>query len=73
MPLPLRTDRLLIRMMTTADAPRFAEYRDDPEVARYQLWHLTFTVEDGRVARIYAVRNPHKLAGLDQPTALTRS
>lgn len=46
MPLPLRTDRLLIRMMTTADAPRFAAYRNDPEVARYQLWNLPFTVED---------------------------
>lgn len=46
MPLPLRTDRLVIRMMTTADAPRFAEYRDDPEVARYQLWDLPYTVEE---------------------------
>lgn len=46
MPLPLRTDRLVIRMMTIADAPRFAEYRDDPEVARYQLWDLPYTVEE---------------------------
>lgn len=46
MPLPLRTDRLLIRMMRTSDAPRFAEYRNDPEVARYQLWDLPYSVEE---------------------------
>lgn len=46
MPLPLRTARLTVRMMTTADAARFAEYRNDPEVARYQLWDLPYTVEE---------------------------
>jgi RimJ/RimL family protein N-acetyltransferase len=45
MPLPLRTERLTIRMMKTADAARFAEYRNDPEVARYQLWDMPYTVE----------------------------
>ena len=30
-------------------------------------------VEDGRVTRIYAIRNPHKLAGLDVVAALTRT
>jgi len=34
---------------------------------------VSLTVEDGRVARIYAVRNPHKLAGLDEVAALTRT
>ena len=33
----------------------------------------SITVEDGRVTRIYAIRNPHKLAGLDGVAALTRS
>ena len=45
MPLPLRTERLSIRVMKTADAARFAEYRNDPEVARYQLWDMPYTVE----------------------------
>ncbi len=31
------------------------------------------TVAEGRVTRIYAIRNPHKLAGLDGVAALTRS
>ena len=34
---------------------------------------VSFAVEGGRVAQIYAVRNPHKLTGLDQPTELTRT
>ena len=32
-----------------------------------------FTVEDGRITRIFAVRNPHKLAGLAGATTLARS
>jgi RNA polymerase sigma-70 factor (TIGR02957 family) len=34
---------------------------------------VSLAVEDGRVARIYAIRNPHKLAGLERAAALTRS
>ena len=30
-------------------------------------------VENGRVTRIYAIRNPHKLARLDGVAALTRT
>jgi RNA polymerase sigma-70 factor (ECF subfamily) len=30
------------------------------------------TVADGRITRIYAIRNPHKLARLDQEAALSR-
>jgi RNA polymerase sigma-70 factor (ECF subfamily) len=33
---------------------------------------VSIVVEGGRVTRIYAVRNPHKLAGLDGGAALTR-
>ncbi|MGF1471111.1 MAG: RNA polymerase sigma-70 factor [Rubrobacteraceae bacterium] len=33
---------------------------------------VTFVVEDGRITRIYAIRNPHKLARLDTETVLTR-
>jgi len=34
---------------------------------------VSLAVENGRITRIYAVRNPNKLAGLDQATALTRT
>jgi RNA polymerase sigma-70 factor (TIGR02957 family) len=34
---------------------------------------VSLAVEDGLITRIYAVRNPHKLAGLQTPAALTRS
>jgi RNA polymerase sigma-70 factor (TIGR02957 family) len=34
---------------------------------------VSLTVVDGRITHIYAVRNPHKLAGLDGVAALTRS
>jgi limonene-1,2-epoxide hydrolase len=33
---------------------------------------LSFVVEDGRITRIYAMRNPHKLGRLDAETALRR-
>jgi RNA polymerase sigma-70 factor, ECF subfamily len=33
---------------------------------------VTFLVEDGRIARIYAIRNPHKLARLDEEATLSR-
>ena len=33
---------------------------------------VTFMVEDGRIARIYAIRNPHKLARLDEEASLSR-
>jgi RNA polymerase sigma-70 factor (TIGR02957 family) len=34
---------------------------------------VSLSVENGRITRIYAIRNPHKLAGLDGVAALTRS
>ena len=34
---------------------------------------MSLAVENGRITRIYAVRNPHKLAGLDGVAALTRT
>jgi RNA polymerase sigma-70 factor (ECF subfamily) len=33
---------------------------------------ITFVVEDGRIARIYAIRNPHKLGRLDEVAELRR-
>ena len=34
---------------------------------------VSFSVENGRITRIYAVSNPHRLARLDGVAALTRS
>ena len=47
-PYPLRTQRLLIRVMTPSDAAAFAAYRSDPEVARFQAWDLPYTEDDAR-------------------------
>jgi hypothetical protein len=33
---------------------------------------ISLTVDNGLITRIYAVRNPHKLARLDEPAQLTR-
>ena len=33
---------------------------------------VSLTFEAGRVTRIYAIRNPHKLARLDEATTLSR-
>jgi RNA polymerase sigma-70 factor, ECF subfamily len=33
---------------------------------------LTFVVEDGRIARIYGIRNPHKLGRLEKVAELRR-
>ena len=33
---------------------------------------VTLVVEDGRITRIYAIRNPHKLARLDEEAELSR-
>jgi RNA polymerase sigma-70 factor (TIGR02957 family) len=33
---------------------------------------VTFMVEEGRISRIYAIRNPHKLTRLDEEAALSR-
>jgi len=47
--LPIRTARLTVRMMTPArDAEVLAAYRNDPAVAKHQLWDLPYSVEDAR-------------------------
>jgi RimJ/RimL family protein N-acetyltransferase len=48
--LPLRTERLLLRVMKPADAATLAAYRGDPAVARFQDWELPFTLEDAERA-----------------------
>lgn len=41
----LRTARLTIRVARPADAPVFAAYRSDPEVAKYQDWDMPYQAE----------------------------
>jgi aminoglycoside 6'-N-acetyltransferase len=59
--LPLTTSRLSIRMMRSLDVERFVEYRNQPDVARFQDWEVPFTVEMGR-------RLIDEQAALDGPT-----
>jgi RNA polymerase sigma-70 factor (ECF subfamily) len=42
------------------------------ETARFGTTVVTVAVENGRITRIFAMRNPHKLARLDEPAELTR-
>jgi RNA polymerase sigma-70 factor (ECF subfamily) len=34
---------------------------------------VSLAIENGRITRIYAIRNPHKLARLNEPSPLSRS
>jgi len=48
----LRTARLRLREMRAADLPAFVAYRQDPEVARYQGWDESFSLDDSASAKI---------------------
>jgi len=39
LPLPIATDRLLLRRLAVSDLDAFHAYRNDPEIARYQSWN----------------------------------
>ena len=41
------TERLVLRLLAREDVPAFASYRSDPDVARYQTWDTSYSVEDG--------------------------
>ena len=43
--LVLETPRLLLRPLQDSDLERFAAYRSDPDVARYQSWESPYTKE----------------------------
>jgi len=45
-PLPIRTDRLVLRALRPEDVDAFVAYRADPDVARYQSWS-DYTFERG--------------------------
>lgn len=57
---PLRTDRLLLRPMRSADAEAFAARRSDPDVARYQNWTTPYPIDRARtlVAESVAMDGP---------------
>lgn len=59
--LPLTTERLVIAMMRTLHVASLVEYRNHPDVARYQDWSVPFTVE--MVERMIAEQS-----ALDGPT-----
>jgi RimJ/RimL family protein N-acetyltransferase len=40
--LPVRTERLVLRVMQPGDAAVLAAYRDDPDLARFQDWPLPY-------------------------------
>ncbi|MBX9470719.1 GNAT family N-acetyltransferase [Microcella sp.] len=42
----LATERLDISPLTAAEAQAFADYRREPDVARYQSWHTDFSLAD---------------------------
>jgi RimJ/RimL family protein N-acetyltransferase len=42
----LTTERLVLRRLRADEAGTVAEYKNDPEVARYQDWDLPYPVED---------------------------
>jgi RimJ/RimL family protein N-acetyltransferase len=42
---PRRTARLTLRLMRSSDAEAHTAYRNDPEVAKHQLWELPYPVE----------------------------
>jgi RimJ/RimL family protein N-acetyltransferase len=42
----LRTERLVLRHLRPDEAGAVAEYKNDPEVARYQDWDLPYPVEE---------------------------
>ncbi|HBE80669.1 MAG TPA: GNAT family N-acetyltransferase [Firmicutes bacterium] len=44
----LKTDRLILRKITPADAGDIFEYASDEEVSRYVIWDTHKTIEDSR-------------------------
>jgi len=57
---PIRTERLLIRAVTAADAADLAARRSDPDVAKYQNWTIPYPLEraENMVAEIAALDGP---------------
>jgi len=57
----IATERLILRRFRAADAPVFAGYRSDPDVARYQPWETPYPLELAESAvRAYMSGDPDK-------------
>ena len=70
-PVPLPDDRAGARSIATLLAQRRARRPDRPRPAS-STRRSACVVEDGRITRIYAIRNPHKLARLNEEATLSR-
>jgi RNA polymerase sigma-70 factor (ECF subfamily) len=73
-----RVARLLIAGLRSLDFEATAVWLNGSPAARIDIGGeldtaVSLAVEDGRITRIYAVRNPHKLARLHGVAALTRT
>jgi aminoglycoside 6'-N-acetyltransferase len=57
------TERLVVRRFRAQDAPAFAAYRSDPDVARYQSWSPPLPLKEAtRLMREFAKGDP-RVAG----------
>ncbi len=55
----MQTERLVIRRFRPSDAPTFAAYRSDPDIARYQSWSAPYPEsEAARVIELFAADDP---------------
>jgi RNA polymerase sigma-70 factor (TIGR02957 family) len=73
-----RVARLLITGIRTADFEAKVVWLNGSPAARIQIGGrisaaVSLAVERGRITRIFAISNPHKLARLDRVAAITRS
>jgi RNA polymerase sigma-70 factor (ECF subfamily) len=73
-----RVARLLVRGFTIAALePNLVWLNGSPavrlDIGGELVAAVSLVVEDGRIARIYAINNPHKLARLDAVAALKRT
>lgn len=47
MPFPLLTPRVSIKPLTLHDVDEFVQYRQDPEIARFQSWDTNYSAQHG--------------------------
>jgi aminoglycoside 6'-N-acetyltransferase len=69
----LSTERLVLRRFRPDDAPVFASYRSDPEVARYQSWDAPVSVVDAAALVDEFARGDPESPGWFQYAVQTRS
>ncbi|BAL90679.1 putative GCN5-related N-acetyltransferase [Actinoplanes missouriensis 431] len=68
----MATERLTLRRFRASDAPRLAEYRSDPLVARYQSWDAPFPLDRAEVAvRNFAAGSPDEAGHFQYAVELT--